>query len=163
LSQQESCRIQINVTVVFPHSSLPTTTNGGFQNQEEFWKYVLEHQNGRWQTEMTVRPTTERERDYNDETFGDAFPLQFPYGHTGLQTDPVVMELKKRKKRTKSSLPETTSTQKTMFLYPTIQSYCRKSDYEGRNILADSDPVQYEKYGKCVHGQKVRIDASGQT
>jgi hypothetical protein len=81
---------------VFPDSSLPSPTNGGFQSQEEFWKYVLKHQNGKWKTEMTVRPTTERERDYDDDTFRDAFPLQFPFGHTGLRTDPAVMELKEK-------------------------------------------------------------------
>jgi hypothetical protein len=29
--------------------------------------------------------------------FGDAFPLQFLYGHTGLQTDPAVIELNEQK------------------------------------------------------------------
>jgi hypothetical protein len=80
---------QINIAVVFPDSTLPTPTNWGFQNQEEFRKYVLEHQNGKWQTEMTARATTEREQDYDDNTIGDTFPLQFPFGHTGLRMDPV--------------------------------------------------------------------------
>jgi hypothetical protein len=84
---------QINITVVFLDSSLPTPTNGGFQNEEEFRKYLLEHQNGKWETKMTVRPTSKRERNYNNNTFEDAFLLQFPYGHTGLQTDPAVIEL----------------------------------------------------------------------
>jgi hypothetical protein len=81
---------------VFPDSSQPTPTNGGFKNQEEFRKYVLEHQNGKWETEMIARPTSETERDYDDDTIGDAFPLQFPYGHTGLRTDPAVIELKEK-------------------------------------------------------------------
>jgi hypothetical protein len=58
---------QISITVVFPDSTLPTPTNGGFKSQEEFRKYVLEHQNGKWETEMIERPTLERERDYDDE------------------------------------------------------------------------------------------------
>jgi hypothetical protein len=81
---------------VFPDSSIPTPTNGGFQSQEEFRKYIPEHQNGKWETKMTPRPTTERERDYNDDTFGDAFPLQFPFGCTGQRTYPAVMELKEK-------------------------------------------------------------------
>jgi hypothetical protein len=54
---------QISITVVFPDSSLPSPTNGGFKSQDEFRKYVLEHQNGKWETEMIARPTSERERD----------------------------------------------------------------------------------------------------
>jgi hypothetical protein len=45
---------------------------------------------------MTARPTTEREGNYDDDMFGDPFPLQFPYGDTGLQTDRAVMELKEK-------------------------------------------------------------------
>jgi hypothetical protein len=52
------------------------------------------HQNGRWRTELTTRPTSKREHDYLDDTLGDAFPLQFPFGHTGLKGDPAVTELK---------------------------------------------------------------------
>ena len=96
MSQVEN---QVNITVVFPDSSLPSPTNGGFKNQEEFRKYILEHQNGKWETELITKPTSERERDYNDETIGDAFPLQFPDGHTGLRTDPAVIELKEKKVR----------------------------------------------------------------
>ena len=90
---------QMNVTVVFPDSSLPSPTNGGFNNQEEFRKFILEHQNGKWKTEFTARPTSERQHDYINDTIGDAFPLQFPYGHTGLQGDPAVTELKEKKHR----------------------------------------------------------------
>jgi hypothetical protein len=50
----------------------------------------LEHQNGKWKTELTARPTSEQEHDYIDDTLGDAFPLQFPYGFTGLKGDPAV-------------------------------------------------------------------------
>jgi hypothetical protein len=84
---------------VFPDSSLPTPTNGGFKNQEEFRKFVMERQNGKWETEFTARPTSEKEADYKDDTFGDAFPLQFPYGFTGLSGDRAVVELKERPKR----------------------------------------------------------------
>ena len=37
---------QMNITVVFPDAtSLPAPTNGGFQTQEEFRQFVMEHQN----------------------------------------------------------------------------------------------------------------------
>ena len=86
----------MNITVVFPDAMLPTPTNGGFQTQEEFRQFVMEHQNGKWKTEFTSRPTSEREPDYVNDTLGDAFPLQFPYGHTGLRGDPAVAELKEK-------------------------------------------------------------------
>jgi hypothetical protein len=87
---------QMNITVEFPDATLPTPTNGGFQTQEEFRQFVMEHQNGKWKTEFTSRPTSEREPDYINDTLGDAFPLQFPYGHTGLRGDPAVTELKEK-------------------------------------------------------------------
>jgi hypothetical protein len=59
----------------------------------------MEHQNGKWKTELTARPTSEREHDYLDDTLGDAFPLQFPYGHTGMKGDPAVTAMKKKPKR----------------------------------------------------------------
>ena len=76
---------QMNITVVFPNATLPTPTNGGFKNQEEFRTFIMEHQNGKWKTEFTSRPTAEREHDYINDTLGDAFPLQFPHGHTCLK------------------------------------------------------------------------------
>ena len=85
---------QINITVVFPDGLLPTPTNSGFENQEAFRKFVMKHQNGKWQNKFTARPTLDREHDYSDDTLRDAFPLQFPYGHTGLKGDPAVTELK---------------------------------------------------------------------
>ena len=92
---------QINITVVFPDASLPTPTNGGFKDQEEFRKFVMEHQNGKWKTEFTCRPTSERESDFTDDSIGDAFPLQFPFGHTGLKGDPAVTELNTKPHRKK--------------------------------------------------------------
>ena len=87
---------QMNITVVFPDATLPTPTNGGFETQEEFMKFVMEHQNGRWKTEFISRPTSEKEHNYIDDTLGDAFPLQFPYGYTGLKGDPAVTELNEK-------------------------------------------------------------------
>ena len=90
---------QINITVVFPDSLLPTPTNGGFATQEQFRKFVIEHQNGKWESEFIAKHTSDREHDYIDDTLGDAFPLQFPYGHTGLRGDPAVTELNEKNHR----------------------------------------------------------------
>ena len=87
---------QMDITVVFPDASFPSPTNGGFENQEAFRKFIMEHQNGKWKTEFTSRPAKERAPDYIHETLRDALPLQFPYGYTGLQGDPAVTELKEK-------------------------------------------------------------------
>jgi hypothetical protein len=73
---------------------MPSPTNGGFKNQEEFRKFVFEHQTGKFNSEFTARPSDERVPDYVDNSIGDAFPLQFPFGYTGLKGDPAVKELK---------------------------------------------------------------------
>ena len=86
----------MNITVVFPDATLPNPTNGDFENQEESWNFIMEHQNGKWKTKFTSRPTAEREHDYINDTLGDAFPLQFPYGHTGLRGDLAVTKLKEK-------------------------------------------------------------------
>ena len=89
----------MDITVVFPDATLPSPTNGGFENQESFRKFIMDHQDGKWKTKFTARPTTKRAPDYIHDTLGDAFPLQFPYGHTGLQGDPAVTELRMKPKR----------------------------------------------------------------
>ena len=35
---------QMNITAVFPDATLPSPTNGGFENQEEFRTFIMEHQ-----------------------------------------------------------------------------------------------------------------------
>ena len=83
------------MTVVFPDTTLPEPTNGGFANQEEFRKFVTDNQNGRWNSELHSRPLRERLADYKDDTIADAFPLLFPFGYTGLREDPAVLSLQK--------------------------------------------------------------------
>jgi hypothetical protein len=63
---------------------LPASTNGAFEKQEVFLKYILENQNCRWKTEFTSRPTSEGEPDFSDDSIRDTFSLQFPYGQAGL-------------------------------------------------------------------------------
>jgi hypothetical protein len=87
------------MTVVFPDSTLPQPTNGGFKNQEEFRKFVLDRQNGKWNSELHARPTADRLADYRDDTIADAFPLLFPFGYTGLPEDPSVIKLAEGNKR----------------------------------------------------------------
>ena len=87
----------INITVVFPDSSLPEPLSGGFSNQEEFRRFVMQAQkSGQWNSALHSRPEAERLPDYQDDTLALAFPLQFPFGHTGLPGDPAVKKLSKR-------------------------------------------------------------------
>ena len=86
------------MTVVFPDTTLPEPTNGGFANQEEFRKFVTGNQNGRWNSELHSWPSQERLADYKDDTIADVFPLLFPFGYTGLREDPAVLSLQEKNK-----------------------------------------------------------------
>lgn len=98
-SENADIENQMNVTVVFPDSSLPEPTNGGFSDQEEFRQFVMKNQkDGQWNSALHCRPMEERLKDYKDDTLALAFPLQFPYGHTGLPEDPAVKKLAARKR-----------------------------------------------------------------
>jgi hypothetical protein len=94
-SQDVNIENHIDITVVFPDSALPEKTTGGFTNQEEFRAYVHEHQNnGSWNSQSHLRPTSERLADYHGNNIVLAFPLNFPYGHSGLPDDPAVMSIR---------------------------------------------------------------------
>ena len=100
LSENVEIENQVLVTVVFPDSSLPEPTDGGFKNQEEFRNFVMNrHNSGKWSSELHSRPLKERIADYKSDTLADAFPLQFPFGHTGLMEDPVNIKRTRCKKR----------------------------------------------------------------
>ena len=85
---------QITTTVIFPDATLPLPTNGGFATQEEFLKYIMNSNDGHWSSQLHVRPSGERFADYNDGTIADAFPLQFPFGFTGLAQDPAAVKVR---------------------------------------------------------------------
>ena len=85
---------QMSTTVVFPDATLPEPTNGGFENQEEFLAFVTAKQNGKWNSALHSRPLAERLADYNGDTIAQAFPLLFPYGHSGLAEDKAVIEMR---------------------------------------------------------------------
>jgi hypothetical protein len=86
----------------------------------------MEHQNGKWKTEFTAKPTSERAPDYIDETLCDEFPLQFPYGHTGLKGDPAVTELMEKKSENELMYFENCFNTESMFPLPSIQPHYRK-------------------------------------
>ena len=92
------------MTVVFPDTSVPEPTNGGFKDQEEFRQYVTNNQDGKWTSALHARPLADRLADYKDDTIADAFPLQFPYGFTGLAGDPIVVKLQEKYKEVNKKL-----------------------------------------------------------
>ena len=87
------------MTVVFPDSLLPEPSNGGFQTQEEFWKFVTANQDGHWNSELHSSPYVEYIADYKDDSIADAFPLLFPFGFTGLPKDSAVLSLHEKRKQ----------------------------------------------------------------
>ena len=91
----------MSTTVIFPDADLPRPTNGGFQNQEEFRKFVAEHQDGRWTSALHARPLPGHLANYEGENIAQAFPLQFPYGHSGLPNTNAVIRLAKRSRNKK--------------------------------------------------------------
>jgi hypothetical protein len=94
-SQDVNIENHVDITVVFPDSALPEKTTGGFANQAEFRTYVHEHQkNGNWNSQFHVRPSDERLADYHGNNIARAFPLNFPYGHSGLPDDPAVTSIR---------------------------------------------------------------------
>ena len=81
---------EINITCLFPDATRPQPTNGGFENQEEFRKFVTGSQDGSWNCHLHSRPLSERIADYKDDAIALAFPSLFPYGYTGLVGDPAL-------------------------------------------------------------------------
>ena len=88
---------RINLSVIFPDKDLPEPTNGGFKTQEEFRAYIGKHQDGKWESKFVARHEKERIVDYRGDNITQAFPLLFPYGHSGLQEDPAVVKMSKTK------------------------------------------------------------------
>ena len=95
-SQNVTIENLISTTVVFPDSDLPSPTNGGFENQQAFRDYIMEMQgSGQWNSALHARPLAERLADYQGDTIAQAFPLLFPYGHSGLPDDRAVVKMGK--------------------------------------------------------------------
>jgi len=80
--------------VVFPDGTIQTNLNGGFASQDEFREYVMtRHQDGRWDASIHARPSAVRVADYAGEALAKAFPLVFPFGHSGCAEDPAIAKL----------------------------------------------------------------------
>lgn len=95
-SENVAIENQVNTTVVFPDSTLPQPTNGGFESQEAFREFVSNHQSrGRWNSALHSRPLDKRLADYDGDTISQAFPLLFPFGHSGLAEDKAVVAMRK--------------------------------------------------------------------
>ena len=87
------------MTVVFPDSTLPEPTRGSFSSQEEFRHFVMEHQDGRWDSALHSRPSSDIALDYKSDTIAQAFPVLFPYGFSGLPEDKAVLQMAARPRK----------------------------------------------------------------
>ena len=86
----------MSTTYIFPDASLPETTNGGFESQDQLKQFVLRNQQeNRWSATLHARPLAKVLADYEGDTIAQAFPLHFPYGHTGLAEDQAMEKMKK--------------------------------------------------------------------
>ena len=93
---------QINVTILFPDASLPNSNNAGFTTQEEFRDYVLQKQeSGTVSSTVHVRPSSDIVGDYIPNSLVQAFILNFPYGHSGLNDDPVLVKMRQQERMKK--------------------------------------------------------------
>ena len=91
---------RLTTTVVFPDTSLPQPTNGGFKTQEEFRNFVMEcEKSGEWTSTLYAHPMPDALADYKGDSIAQAFPLLFPYGHSGLPGDAAIDKMKTAKAR----------------------------------------------------------------
>ena len=79
---QQSIKNDINVTVLLPDNQEVETTNGVFDSQEQFCKFLLESKTP-MKTTFCTRPSKTWAKDYVTDEFVKAFPLQFPHGIGG--------------------------------------------------------------------------------
>ncbi len=99
LVSSENTVIENNLvtTVVFPDGDIPEPTNGGFDTQDDFRRYVASHQNGEWSSTFVSKSLPDHMADYMGENIAQAFPRLFPFGHSGLPDDPAVFALSKKR------------------------------------------------------------------
>ena len=90
---------ELNVTVLFPDSNGVQPTNGLFESQEEFRKFMFENDLQRMKATFYTKPTANRQKDYVDDEFVKAFPLQFPYGYGGFPREQAYKEFYASRKR----------------------------------------------------------------
>lgn len=92
---------RVNLSVIFPDKDLPEPVNGGFKSQAEFREFITKHQTGKWDAKLVARHERDRISDFKGDGIAQAFPLLFPYGFSGLDEDPAVQRLQKRKRNRK--------------------------------------------------------------
>ena len=86
---------EMTTTYIFPDATLLKKMNGGFKTQEELKKFVIENQCKHWwNATLHTHPLAKCLAAYEGDTIAQAFPLQFPYGHTGLEEDKAVKLMK---------------------------------------------------------------------
>lgn len=88
---------QVHITIVLPDGSNANELTAGFKSQTEFREYVMQKfPEGNFNATIHSRPsTTAVLPDYDGTGLARAFPLLFPYGHSGLPGDPAIESLKK--------------------------------------------------------------------
>lgn len=71
---------EINVTVLLPDGNHVNETNGVFESQEEFRRFLIENGSAHVKKTFFTKPSKKRCKDYIDDEFVKAFPVQFPFG-----------------------------------------------------------------------------------
>ena len=89
---------EINVMVLLPDSREVGYTNGVFDSQEEFCRFLLENGSAHIQKTFFTKPTKQRPKEYLDDEFVKAFPLQFPFGTGGFPKEKKLSEFFKKAK-----------------------------------------------------------------
>lgn len=152
---------KISYTVVFPDKELPEPTNGGFKNQEEFLKFVAAHQNGKWDSRYVAKHGTEQVPDFKGDEFAGAFPLLFPYGHTGLPEDPAVVGLSKVKGRKSFMKRDRLNVLKKFLQHRRVEFHCctfnlvvqnmimRETIFKSAVINCNTKRNEHEKMGQA--------------
>jgi hypothetical protein len=96
-SEDRKVENRVLLSVVFPDGTLPEATNGGYANQMLFRKAVEKRDMSGFNAQLHSRPTGEYLADYKGLNIIKAFPLQFPFGYSGLPDD-TTAEYNKTKK-----------------------------------------------------------------
>ena len=87
---------EINVMILLPDSQQVGDTNGVFDSQEEFRRFLLENGSAHIQKTFFTKPTKERPKEYLDDEFVRAFPLQFPFGTGGFSKEKKLSQFFKK-------------------------------------------------------------------
>jgi len=149
---------EINITVVFPDSELPENTRGVFENQNAFRQFVNAHQDGSWDSELHARPTSERMMDHYGSTIVQAFPKIFPYGHSGFEDDPAVIELSEQTGRKTYMKRDFGNTIRKLLLHRNVEFQSPRFNLIANNLLMKQSVFQSAKiYCNCKRADTVSM------